>query len=142
MLKVKQDWWRLTSICSWETQWTCAPSKNRSASQPEGGQNFTLASSNHHLFCRGGPPLCPHRWQQTKAGDVESPATSNRRQGNSEWMLLVWKVGTETFLSTITTENQRKQQYCWTMGRSSSLQPFHDPDNSRSRDSGSNLAWA
>lgn len=141
MLKVKQGWWRLTSICPWEMQWTCALQRTEVHHNLR-EDNFTLASSNHHLLCRGGPPLCPHRWQQKKGGDVESPATSNRGQGSSGWMLLVRKVGTETFLSTITTENQRKQQHCWTMGRSSCLQPFRDPDNSRSRDSGSNLAWA
>lgn len=52
------------------------------------------------------------------------------------------KFGAEVFLSAITTKNQRKRRGCWTMERSGSSQPFHDPDKSRSRDSGSNLAWA
>lgn len=98
-----------------------------------------------HLFHRGGQPLCPHHCQQTRDSDAESLTTSNRGHSSSRgmpWNPLGWKVGAEAFLSTIITEDQRKQWRWRTMERSSSSQPFHDPDKSRSRDSGSNLAWA
>lgn len=76
------------------------------------------------------------------AGHQEHIQGRTRLLGGTPQNPLGCKFGDKVFLWVITTKNGRKWRSCWTMERSSSSQPLHDPDKSRSRDSGSNLAWA
>lgn len=139
--RTNYNWWclplkNIENLCTLtEEKCTAAWERMEFPSSPQ--------KSSRHLFHCGGLSICPHRCQQTKGGDIRS--TSKGEHGcpaGTPRNPLGCKFGAEVFLSAITTKNQRKRCGCWTMERSSSSQPFHDPDTSRSRDSGSNLAWA